>query len=67
VEKIQKMVSDLVSTCEEKGMPCLVAYGLDKIAIDANMPDNTPERIQKTWTTLTTTTKQARRVVEIQA
>lgn len=67
MEKIKKMVDEVVQECEEKGIPFLAAFGLDKISIYEFAPDNTPERLKKARITLVTTTIQARRKLEIQA
>lgn len=67
MEKIHEMVNKIAEECEQKGIPFLAAFGLDKIAIYEYAPDNTPERLKKARTTLITTTIQARRKLEIQA
>lgn len=67
MEKIKKMVDEVVQECEEKGIPFLAAFGLDRISIYEYAPDATPERIKKARITLVNTTAQARRKLEIEA
>ena len=68
MEKINEIVNKLLDECEAKNIPILLAYGTDKISVFEFAPDDvTPERIRKARTTLVTTVKQARRVLEIQA
>ncbi len=67
MEEIKKMVDEVVLECEEKGIPFLAAFGLDKISIYEFAPDNTPERLKNARITLVNTTMQARRKLEIQA
>lgn len=67
MEKIHEMVNKITEECERQGIPFLACFGLDKIAVYEYAPDNTPERIRKTRTTLLNVTSQARRQLEIQA
>ena len=67
MEKIHELISKLVDECEKQNVPLLAAFGREKIAVYEYAPDDTPERILKARTTLVTTVKQARRVLEIQA
>lgn len=67
MEKIHELVNQVAEECEQRGIPFLAAFGLDKIAIYEYAPNNTPERIKKARTTLVNTTMQARRQLEIQA
>lgn len=67
MEKIHEMMVKLVDECEKQNIPLLEGFGRDKISIYEFAPDDTPERLIKARTTLVSTVKQARRVLEIQA
>lgn len=67
MEKIREMMNKIADECETRGIPCLMAFGLDKINVVEFAPDNTPERLLKARTTLVNTTRQARRQIEIEA
>jgi hypothetical protein len=65
VEKIREMADALADECEVQGIPCVVAYGLDRVVVTEYAPDNTPDVIKRAHDVLFNSTKRVRRSMEV--
>jgi hypothetical protein len=66
MEEIREKVNQITKECEAKGIPCLVAMGLDKVSVAEYAPDNTPEIMKRARAVLFNSTNRARRTMEIE-
>lgn len=67
MDKIHELADQLAAECEARGVPMLVAYGVDHISGQEYAPENTPEILKKARAVLFNSTTRARRKLEIEA
>jgi hypothetical protein len=66
MEEIRKLLNQAATIAEEKDIPFIAAFGVDKITMFDFTPKNAPERLKRTKTTLMMGAQHIRRQAEIQ-